>query len=482
MPGAVRVRFSPSPTGELHVGTARTALMNWLCARHSDGDFVLRIEDTDRARSEDRFERAIIEDLAWLGLAWDEGPDVGGPHAPYRQSERLELYREMARRLVDGCRAYSCFCSQEELDAARHQAAEEGRLALYPGTCRGLSVDECSDRREQGRPEAIRFAVEPGATSFDDLVRGRVEFDHGEFDDFVIMKAHGTPSYNFAAAVDDSGMAITHVMRGEDHLTNTARQLMLYQALALEPPEFGHLPMILGAGGEKLSKRHGATSIADYRRAGYPADALVNYMALLGWSHPEGLDVFGLEEAAARFTIERVSPRPSMFDSDRLDWLSGRHIRERSDERLAELIAPLLRAKGGFDRVLGDRRRLTAFAGAVRDRLVTLSDAAEVGAGLADGITLDGDARDAVREFGQAGLDALDFALAACRTMKMSEAETVLGEVKRRMENMASTTVMHGIRAAMTGATSGPRLADVLVVLGPDESRLRVAAARNCIC
>jgi glutamyl-tRNA synthetase/nondiscriminating glutamyl-tRNA synthetase len=337
----LRVRFAPSPTGHLHVGNARTALFNWLLARRHGGTFVLRIEDTDAERSTAASERSILEDLRWLGLDWDEGPDVGGARGPYRQSERLERYREAAMELLESGRAYYCFCTPAEIDAERRAALAAGTPPKYSGRCRLLPAAEARSRIDAGEPAAVRFAV-PAARDvvFDDQVRGRVTFSTEVIGDPVILRSEGRPAYNFAVVVDDAAMAITHVIRGEDHISNTPRQILVYEALGLTPPVFAHLSLVMGPDHAPLSKRHGATSVAEFRERGYLPEALVNYLALLGWSPGEGEERMALSEMARRFDISRVSHSAAVFDAGKLAWVNRHYMTEAEPGRLARLVAP----------------------------------------------------------------------------------------------------------------------------------------------
>src|SRR3954465_958266 len=318
----MRVRFAPSPTGQLHVGNARTALFNWLLARGSGAAFILRIEDTDAERSTRESEAAIVRDLRWLGLDWDEGPDAGGAHGPYRQSERLHLYQSYAKELLSAEAAYYCFCSTAQLDADRQDALAAGRPAHYAGTCRRLSRDQAAERIAAGERPAIRFRV-PAERDvvFTDAVRGDVRFQTDVIGDPVIVRADGTPAYNFAVVVDDALMEITHVVRGEDHISNTPRQILLYEALGFTPPVFAHLSLVMGPDHSPLSKRHGATSVAEFRAKGYLPEALVHYLALIGWSpRPPGdagsdnSELMPMDELARRFSLDRVGLSAGVFD------------------------------------------------------------------------------------------------------------------------------------------------------------------------
>jgi nondiscriminating glutamyl-tRNA synthetase len=324
----VRVRFAPSPTGHLHVGNARTALFNWLFARQKHGIMVLRIEDTDIERSEARFEDQLIADLKWLGLDWDEGPDVRGSHAPYRQSERLEIYREHAERLVDQGKAYLCFCTEAELQKERERAQAEHRQPIYSGKCRAIDPAEAKRRRAAAEPCAIRLRIPEHPIRFHDLVHGAVEFSNEVVSDPIILRSNGMPVYNYVVVIDDALMKITHVIRGDDHLSNTPKQVALYEALNWPVPEFAHLSTVLGSDRERLSKRHGATSIANFRDMGVLPEALVNYLVLLGWAPPGGTrEIFSREELLKEFSLERVTPSAAVFDMEKLYWLNRHYIK-----------------------------------------------------------------------------------------------------------------------------------------------------------
>jgi glutamyl-tRNA synthetase/nondiscriminating glutamyl-tRNA synthetase len=346
----MRVRFAPSPTGQLHVGNARTALFNWLLARRHGGAFVLRIEDTDFERSTRASERAIVEDLRWLGLDWTEGVDVGGDKRPYRQSERLDRYREHARSLIDREAAYYCFCAPEKLEADRQAALAEGRPPMYAGTCRAIPRSEASKRVEAGEPAVIRFRVpEHRAVVFHDLVRGELRFDTDIIGDPVLVRSDGVPAYNFAVVIDDRLMEITHVIRGEDHISNTPRQLLLYEAFGWTPPRFAHVSLVMGPDHSPLSKRHGATSVKEFRERGYLPEALANYLALLGWSPGEGQELLPLEELARRFDLTDVGRSAGVFDVEKLAWVNRHYLKLADPARLAALAVPHLRGAGWID-------------------------------------------------------------------------------------------------------------------------------------
>ncbi len=358
-----RVRFAPSPTGHLHVGGARTAIFNWLFAKHHRGTFVIRVEDTDQARSTRESEAMVLDDLRWLGLAWDEGPDVGGPHAPYRQSERVELYGRVARELVERGVAYRCYCTEEELEAKRKQAEADGRPPHYDLTC-------WRNRRDDDAPHAIRFHVpEDGDVTIDDLIRGEVTWRKESLGDFIVVRSDGLPTYNFCVVVDDHDMEITHVIRAEEHLTNTHRQVLIYRAMSWDVPLFAHVSLILGQDRTKLSKRHGATSVTAYAEQGFLPDAMLNYLALLGWSSSEGVEVFSREYAVEHFALDRVNAAPAVFDPQKFEWLNGQYIHAMSAAELAPLVrrffdVPWL--EEGIDVVKTSVHKLTQFGEVLR--------------------------------------------------------------------------------------------------------------------
>ena len=346
----VKVRFAPSPTGFLHIGRARTALFNWLYARNQGGQFILRIEDTDQERSTLEANHAIFRGLEWLGLDWDEGPNIGGNYGPYYQTQRLEIHQKHARQLLDEDKAYYCFCTPEELDEKRKEASKRKEAPRYDGKCRKLPDAEIKMLESAGRPKVIRFRLPAvGETVVHDLVRDKASFQNDLLDDFVIIKSDGFPTYNFACVVDDHLMEISHVIRGDDHLSNTPRQILLYQAFGWKPPKFAHIPMILGKDKARLSKRHGATSVIAYSDMGYLPEAMLNYIARLGWGFKDQ-EVFSRGELIQKFSLKGVTRSPAVFDTDKLNWLNGKYIRQILPERLIDLCEPLLiEAYGNHD-------------------------------------------------------------------------------------------------------------------------------------
>jgi nondiscriminating glutamyl-tRNA synthetase len=378
----VRVRFAPSPTGYLHVGGARTALLNWLYAKSTGGDFILRVEDTDQARSTEEALKMQISDLRWLGFDWNEGPDAGGPHGPYKQSQRLDIYKKHADQLLESGRAYDCFCTDEILEQKKKDALAAGRPPHYDGTCRALDPAERLRRKAAGERAVVRFHVKAAEYVVRDLVRGEVKFPSDMVGDFVILRSDGMPVYNFCCVIDDALMEITHVLRAEEHLSNTLRQLMLYEAFGFEPPIFGHLSIILGPDKQKLSKRHGATSVHEYAERGYLPEALNNFLVLLGWSSPKGDEVMKLEELLAQFGLDRLNASPAVFDEKKLKWMNAVHLRALEPDELWKRIEPFLERAGlRFDDSKAWRHRsLEAF----KTKMETLADAVELYRPLAD--------------------------------------------------------------------------------------------------
>jgi glutamyl-tRNA synthetase len=368
---AVRVRFAPSPTGYLHIGGARTTLFNYLFARRHGGTFILRIEDTDRERSTEASVHAIFEGLRWLGLHWDEGPEVGGAHGPYFQSQRLPRYAEAAERLLAEGKAYRCFCTPEALKERREAALKRGEPPKYDRTCLAISGAASDARAAAGEPHALRFRMpDQGATTWNDAVRGDVTFQNATLDDLVIFRADQHPTYNFAAVVDDAAMEISHVIRGDDHISNTPRQIRLYEALGLGAPVFGHVPMILGPDGTRLSKRHGAQAVTEFRDAGYRADALLNFIALCGWAYDGEREIFTLEELTKVFSLDRVSKNPAIFNYEKLDWMNGEYFRALPLAARADLVAEHLSATGALPaEAYADRAELERAVEAVGDRM-----------------------------------------------------------------------------------------------------------------
>jgi len=477
-PPVIRVRFAPSPSGLLHVGNARTALFNFLLARGQGGTFVLRVEDTDTERSSRASEDGIKDDLRWLGLQWDEGPDIGGPYPPYRQSERMERYRLAADRLIMAGRAYYCFCSGEQVEQERAAALAARRPPRYSGRCRALDVAEVTRRRAAGEPAALRFAVPANRdVTFTDLVRGDVTFHTDVIGDPVIVRSGGGPAYNFAVVVDDAEMAISHVIRGEDHISNTPRQILIYEALDWVPPVFAHLSLVMGPDHAPLSKRHGATSVSEFRARGYLPEALVNYLALLGWSPGEGQELVAMADMARRFDLTRVSHSAAVFDVEKLAWVNRHYMKEADPDRIAALTLPWFVAAGmvgdGGAEALRAVQSVWPMAIGAVDRLEEVParvafvfgwdpvEARRLVAAEPDGTRVVAAFADAV---GDQVLTRESFRAAATRA--------------REVTGVKGRALFHPIRVALTGWDSGPELD--LAVPAIDQVAAVLADVPNC--
>lgn len=471
----VRVRFAPSPTGHLHVGGARTALFNWLFARHHGGVFILRIEDTDLERNRPEAIEGILDSLRWLGLDWDEGPEKGGPYGPYFQSQRLAIYREYAQKLVDAGRAYPCFCTPEEVEQRREAMRAAGLPPRYDRRCAAIPKEEAQARIAAGAPHVIRFlAHQEGELVVDDMIRGLVRFERQVVDDFVLIKSDGYPTYNFAAVVDDSLMKISHVIRGEEHLSNTPRQIQVYEALGLPLPRFAHLPIILGTDRSKLSKRHGATWVGEFREQGYLPEAMVNYLALLGWAYDDRHELFTREELIEKFDVAKISRSPAIFDRQKLDWMNGVYIRKCDIGRLTDLAVERLQAAGVLP--AGDpgvpRDKLEAVVALLQTRVQSLADFPGMAAYFFPGEIPYGEK--AVAEYLHRDYAAhlLEQAIAALEALPEEQwteegLEPVLQGLRERFD-LKLKDVIQPIRVALTGATFSPGIYDVLVLMGKD--------------
>jgi glutamyl-tRNA synthetase/nondiscriminating glutamyl-tRNA synthetase len=464
----MRLRFAPSPTGHLHVGNARTALFNWLLARGQGGTFILRIEDTDVERSTSESEAAILEDLQWLGLSWDEGPDVGGPRGPYRQSERLDLYRSFANELVANGHAYYCFCSADELEADRRAALAAGLPPKYAGRCRDLSLDESRRRIQSGEAAVVRFRVpEPPLVSFQDVVRGTVPFSTDVLGDPGLLRSDGHPAYNFAVVIDDALMEVTHVIRGEDHISNTPRQVLLYEALRFTPPVFAHLALVLGPDHMPLSKRHGATSVAEFRARGYLPEALVNYLALLGWSPGGGEELLPAGELARRFSLEAVGHSAAVFDQEKLAWVNRHYLRLADPDRIAELAWPYFE-RAGLVRAPTETARafvhvIVPIATRSVDRIEHVPERLQVLFKFDPERAVErDDVREVLKEPGANAVIAV-FASEIERLPRLDrESFRAAAARVRQATGRKGKALFHPIRVALTGEASGPEL-DLIV-------------------
>lgn len=468
----VRTRFAPSPTGALHLGNARTAALNWLFARHTGGTFILRFEDTDVQREVEGAEERILEALDWLGLDRDEGPEVGGPSGPYRQSERLELYRAHAERLLAEGQAYHCYCTPEELEARRSRArAAKGELR-YDGRCRRRPKSEVDRLVAEGVRPSVRFRVDPGTVRYVDRVRGELTVNGEELGDQVILRSDGRPTYNFAVVVDDLLMEITHVIRGAGHLSNTPKQVLFFAALGAEPPEYLHLPSVLAPGGGKLSKRAGAPAVLEYRELGYHPDGLLNYLSLLSWSSPRGEEVLSRGQLIEEVDLDRIGKANPEIDPDKLRWLSGQHFRRESTDRLAAALS--LRLGYRFD---VDEAQLRRLAEVLRDRILILADADPICALVLPepSLSVPG-ARDALADptAGRVLRGVADRWRDLDRWTR-DDLKTALVAVGKE-EDFAGRRLYHPVRVALTGAVQGPDVPDLAYILGPGRTLERLLA------
>jgi glutamyl-tRNA synthetase len=481
--GELRVRFAPSPTGYLHIGGARTALFNYLFAKHNGGKFVLRIEDTDVERTIEDSAEKMMESLKWLGLTWDEGPVVGGPAGPYQQSQRQELYRKYALTLMDKGLAYKCYCTPEELEAEREQARQAKKAPRYSGRCRNLTQEQISRFEAEGRKCAIRFRTPgEGYTVVDDRIRGEVSFANEEIADFIIMKSDGLPTYNFACVIDDWLMGITHVMRADEHLSNTPRQMMLYRALMAPMPKFAHVPMILAPDRSKLSKRHGAQTVEEFRDKGYLPEAIVNYLALLGWTPPDATqEIMSLEEMIELFDLSRVSSTAAVYDVKKLTWMNGQYIKALDPEDLIERVTPFIEAAG-----LATRERLEERKDWFKQAIITMQERAKTLEELAESMAFyfrppDSYDEEGVRKhFAKPGVAGL---LEKCVEVLSSIPEWTIEACDRaytelaQREGVGRGKLIHPTRLALSGKPFGPGLFDIMYVLGKDETISRLKDA-----
>ncbi len=461
-----RVRFAPSPTGELHVGNARTALFNWMFARHHGGAFILRIEDTDESRSALSYQINLFDDLKWLGLDWDEGPQKNGSYGPYKQSERLEVYKSHLQKLIDAGLVYPCYCTEEELEDERQALILSKRTPRYIGKCRNLTIGERKHRETEGRRPSFRFKVQPQVIEFEDLIRGAMKFEAEAIGDFIIVRSNGMPAYNFAVVIDDHLMAITHVIRGEDHLSNTALQMMLYKAFGFEPPTFAHHSLIFGKDRAKLSKRHGSVSVGEFRKQGILPEALMNYLALLGSSFTKGREILSREEMIKDFSLERTSKSGAIFDEEKLHWLNAIYIRNCKTEDLVERLKPFLE-QAGFKTNVIDAKWLSQVIELVKSELTALSE-------IGSHINIFFDNKYKMTEEARKILDnektrkviiAFNEYL---KTAKDNLQELYPAAIKYAKEKtgVKGKEIFMPIRAALTGKVHGPELDKVFAILG----------------
>lgn len=455
----IRTRFAPSPTGYLHIGGARTALFNWLFARHHKGKFLLRIEDTDVARSTEESTQAILDGMHWLGLNWDEGP--------YYQSKRFNLYREHAYKLLEAGKAYKCFCAAEELEQRRKDALSQGKPPKYDGRCRSIKT-------EQSKPFAVRFKTPSGATLVKDIIKGNISFDNNEIEDLIILRSDNTPTYNLCVVVDDATMNITHVIRGDDHLNNTPKQILMYEAFGYPIPIFAHLPMILGSDKTRLSKRHGATSVMAYKEMGYLPHALVNYLARLGWSCGDQ-EIFTIEELTEKFSLENVGKSSGVFNPEKLLWLNHHYIKEAKPDNMAKLLQPFLEAKGY--KVSADER-LSSIIKTVQERSKTLIEMAEASEFyFKEDIVYEEKAAQNFLTVDMAEIfEILISKLSASTEFAHKDIEAVFNDIINE-KGMKLGKIAQPVRVALTGGTVSPGIFEVIENLGREKTVARLKKA-----
>ena len=477
----MRVRFAPSPTGYLHVGGARTALYNYFAVRHDGGEFILRSDDTDLERSSEEFQTDILEGMRWLGIDWDEGIEKGGPHEPYRQSQRLERYQAVAQQLLNNGLAYLCFATSDELDEMRRLAQSEGRPPGYDGRYRALDPAEAAARKEAGEKAVIRLKVpRPGETVFEDMVRGEVRFDHEHVEDFVILRSDGTPTYHLASSVDDVDFEITHVIRGEDLLSSTPKHILIGNALGAPPITYAHLSLLMGPDGKKLSKRHGDTSLRAYRDAGYLPEAMMNYLALLGWSFGDDKDIFTLDEAVGRFSLDSVQPNAAIFDNDKLEWMNGVYIREMDDDEFASRVAPLIEKEFGTLSEL-HRQRLAGIMPHVKERTKLMTEIPDqVRFLFVDQLVYDRKSWDKIMTAPDAKA-ALEDSAKRLQDLGRWDAAGIEEALRAMLEHLQlnGRKGLQPLRVAVSGSSVSPPLFESLEVLGKGESLRRLEDATS---
>ena len=477
MNSIVRVRFAPAPTGLLHIGNARTALFNFLFARRHQGTFVLRIEDTDVERSTDTSADRIVEDLQWLGISWEEGPDRGGPWGPYRQSQRISIYREFADKLSREGKSYKCFCSEERLEKLRKEQLSAGKMPRYDGRCRSLSAAEIAGMESSGLRSVIRFHVGRGSILFDDLIHGKMNFDSAGIGDFIIVRSDGMAAYNFACVMDDHLMDITHVIRGEDHLSNTPRQILLYQALGWQPPLFAHHPLILGPDRSPLSKRHGATAVSQYREEGFLPEALENYLVLLGWTPPSGQETLSLERMIEEFSFQDVSKSAPVYNRKKLEWLNSYYIRAKEKGQFSKILTPYLQKAGiHIDGI--SPQWLSQISDLLKENLVVLSQVEQyLGIFFDEKFFFEDGAKAIVRDpRNRETLGSVLRFFEDSPDLRSDDQDPLLSQLERKTGRKGKD-LYAPLRAAITGKTRGPELAKTLPLLGKERiiQRLKMA-------
>ena len=477
----VRVRFAPSPTGYLHIGGARTALFNWLFARKMGGKLILRIEDTDVARLKEDSVSQILTSLKWLGINWDEGPEVGGDYGPYYQSERFDIYRKYCQQLVDEGKAYYCFCTPEELEAQREKQRQAKQPFRYARTCRDLTPEEVKARIDACASYSVRLKIPAeGSVVVHDLIHGDVTFNMDQYDDFVIMKSNGIPTYNFAVVIDDHLMGMTHVMRAEEHLSNTPKQLLVYQAFGWEPPKFGHMSMILAPDRSKLSKRHGATSVEEFRSQGFVAEAIVNYLTLLGWGPGDEREIFSLQDTVELFELEQMSKKAAIYDTKKLTWMNGQYLSELPLEKILPEVKPFFVKDGYVDEAwfAENEEYFAKLVDTVRVRVKTLQEIADASDYFFKDVE-SYDEKGVAKHFKPETVALLEECIAAVEADDVYSLETTEAAYNKIAadNNLALGKVIHPTRLALTGRTVSPGMFDVMVLLGKEKTLARLHKA-----
>ncbi|MEG6587017.1 glutamate--tRNA ligase [Dendrosporobacter sp. 1207_IL3150] len=477
----VRVRFAPSPTGPFHIGGARSALFNWLIAQKCGGKLVLRVEDTDLERSTKESEENIKKALLWLGLNWDEGVDAGGSYGPYRQTERLDIYKQYTDKLLSEGKAYYCYCTEEELDAERQALMAEGKTPCYQGRCRNISETEKAEFIAAGRRATVRFHVpENQQIIFKDLVRDTVSFDSNGVGDFVIVKSDGIPVYNYAVVIDDSTMHITHVIRAEEHLSNTPRQVLLYEALGFKIPQFGHISLILGKDRTKMSKRHGATSVDQYRKLGYLPEAIVNFLALLGWAPNSEQEIFTLDELINEFSMDRVAKNPAVFDIDKLNWINSHYMKKLSPAQVTELALPHLVEAGYIQETMSQEEKdnLIQFVGTIQEHLSYAAQVVDhVDVYFNDNVEFENDEAKQVLQDAEIPqvMNSFMNKLSELEELSANAVQSILKSITKELK-VGGKKVYMPVRVAITGKMHGPDLGQFITIIGKERTLSRLAS------
>jgi glutamyl-tRNA synthetase len=467
----IRVRFAPSPTGYLHIGGARTALFNWLYARHYSGKFILRIEDTDKLRSTPEAVKAILDGMKWLGLDWDEGPESDGEYGPYYQMQRLDIYRQYMEKLLADGKAYQCYCTAEELEERRKKQLADGGNALYDRKCLHLSDSEKKRFEIEGRKPTVRLKMPGNQIIVDDLIKGRMEFDSKLLTDYVIVKSDGIPTYNFAVVIDDILMKISLVMRGDDHISNTPKQIVIYQALGIPAPDFAHIPMIMGPDNTRLSKRHGATSVMEYKKMGFLPEALVNYIAHLGWSSGTNQELFSINELIKGFTLDKVSSHSAIFDMEKLNWFNGEYLKVMPEEKYVKMLLPYLQESGLIGTSVNDEQFnwLKKVVSLMKSRVRNFRQFIEYADYFfTDNFKIEADSKKVLEQEGvKETLNELAKRLEGLAEWSEESIEQAVRDIANEM-NLKGKQIIHPTRVSLSGKKIGPSLFALMEVLGKE--------------